>query len=131
MTRLPGIARGRELQVEYLQLIVLSILPMVASAAIHHANRLVRATSPAGRVRSMDRLHRSHLPFQTIDARVAGVIGMSANDHRHREQSHKTQGGEPMHISLLMMKRRGRSAFGPTIGPPCQFCRWPSFVSAL
>jgi hypothetical protein len=89
MTRLPGIARGRELQVEYLQLIVLSILPMVASAAIHHANRLVRATSPAGRVRSMDRLHRSHLPFQTIDARVAGVIGMSANDHCHREQSHR------------------------------------------
>src|SRR5271170_1620667 len=129
-TRLPGIARGRELQVEYLQLIVLLILPMDASAAIHHANRLVRATSPAGRVRSMDRLHRSHLPFQTIDTRVAGVIGMSANDHSHSDQSRKTQ-SELTHIKLLMMKRRGRSAFGPTIPPPCQLHRWPSFVSAL
>src|SRR5271168_1923943 len=102
---------------------------MVAPAAIHHANRLVRATSPVGRVRSMDRLHRSHLPFQTIDTRVAGVIGVSANDHSHREQSHKTQ-RELTHINLLMMKRGGRLAFGPTIPPPCRFCHWPSFVSA-
>jgi hypothetical protein len=111
-TRLRGIAPRRELQVEYLQLIVLSIVPMVVSAAIHHTNRLVRATRPARRVRSMERLHRSHLPFQTIDTRVAGVIGMSANDHSHREQSHKTQRGRT-HINLLMRKRRGRSAFGP------------------
>jgi hypothetical protein len=56
----------------------------------------------------MERLHRSHLPFQTIDTRVAGVIGMSANDHSHGDQSHKTQ-RELTHINLLMMKRRGRA----------------------
>jgi hypothetical protein len=57
----------------------------------------------------MDRLHRSQLPFQTIDTRVAGVIGMSASDHSHSDQSRKTQ-RELTHIKLLMMKRRGRSA---------------------
>ena len=58
----------------------------------------------------MERLHRSHLPFQTIDTRVAGVIGMSANDHSHDDQSHKAQ-RQLTHIKLLMMKRRGRPEY--------------------
>jgi len=103
-------------------IVLLIVATMVVSAAIHHANRLVRATSPARRIRSMDRLHRSHLPFQTIVAAVVGAIGRSATDPSNDDQSRKAE-RELVHIELPMMNRRvGWRAVDRTVWALCQQC---------
>ena len=101
---------------------------------------IFRATIPAGREPwiqvgddsgiLLHPLHLAHLPFQTIDAGVAGAIGKSATDPSNNEQNRKAE-RELVHIGLPRMNRRvGWRALVRTVWALCQQCLRPSFASA-